>query len=834
MEKDLYDNLDKKGGRRPKPKSNPGPKPTGKITGPKAAAVSKVLTQKTGPAKLEANIAGAQELHLVVTDGGDGFSCDWADWAEPTLIDAAGMPTRLTSLKWKTASSGFGNVSVDKNAGGKPMRIAGKSVAYGLGTHANSLVSYTLPKGHKFVKFNSTVGLDNGGTDQGNCGNQASVQFHVFTEKPKFVAAASGGGQAAGGRTPEEALKNLDVHPALQVELFAAEPMLLSPSNIDIDHRGRVWVCEVINYRGHRNKRPEGDRILILEDTDGDGKADKRKVFYQGRDIDSAHGVCVLGTVDGKNTRVIVSALDKVQVFTDVDGDDKADKKETLFSGISGAQHDHGIHQFMFGPDGRLYFNFGNSGKQLKDKNGKPVIDLAGNVVNDKRQPYQEGMVFRCKLDGSEVETLGWNFRNNWMVTVDSFGTMWQSDNDDDGNRGVRINYVMEYGNYGYKDEFTGAGWRTSRTNIEKTIPLRHWHLNDPGVMPNLLQTGAGSPTGICVYEGDLLPKIFHGQIIHCDAGPSIVRAYPVKPSGAGYTATTVNILDGAKRDKWFRPSDVKVAPDGSLIVADWYDPGVGGHRMGDLDRGRLFRITPKGHKGYKQPKLDFKTAKGLVAALKNPNNSVRQIAFTELKNRKEATPTLLKLFEDGSPHHRARALWLLAQNKGIRTPLLIKAAVDRDENIRALSIRISRQLKLNTLISIRNKADDNSPVVRRECLIALRHHKSPEAPALWAYLANAHDGKDRWYLEALGLAADKQENKFFDAWLKASPKLNTPAARDIIWRCRGTHAAKYLADIILDKSIAEEDKPRYLRALDFTPKGKERDEALARIALGL
>jgi hypothetical protein len=352
--------------------------------------------------------------------------------------------------------------------------------------------------------------------------------------------------------------------------------------------------------------------------------------------------------------------------------------------------------------------------------------------------------------------------------------------------------------------------------------------------MPNLLQTGAGSPTGICVYEGDLLPKIFQGQIIHCDAGPSIVRAYPVKPSGAGYTATTVNILDGAKRDKWFRPSDVKVAPDGSLIVADWYDPGVGGHRMGDLDRGRLFRITPRGHKGYKVPKSDFKTAKGLVVALKNPNNSVRHIAFTELKTRKEAAPILLKLLEDGSPHHRARALWLLAQNKGIRVPLLLKAAVDRDENIRALSIRISRQLKLNTLISIRNKADDNSPVVRRECLIALRHHKSPEAPALWAYLANAHDGKDRWYLEALGLAADRQENKFFDAWLKTSPKLNTPAARDIIWRNRGTHATKYLADIILDKTTPEADKPRYLRALDFIPKSKEKDQALARIALGL
>ena len=75
---------------------------------------------------------------------------------------------------------------------------------------------------------------------------------------------------------------------------------------------------------------------------------------------------------------------------------------------------------------------------------------LAGNAVTANRKPYQEGMVFRCKLDGSEMETLGWYFRNNWMVTVDSFGTLWQSDNDDDGNRGVRINYVMEYGNYGY------------------------------------------------------------------------------------------------------------------------------------------------------------------------------------------------------------------------------------------------------------------------------------------------------------------------------------------------------------------------------------------------
>ena len=105
---------------------------------------------------------------------------------------------------------------------------------------------------------------------------------------------------------------------------------MLSPSNIDIDHRGRVWVCEIVNYRKHKGKRPEGDRILILEDTNGDGQADKETVFYQGTDIDSPHGICVLGN------KAIVSAGDKVQIFTDSDGDDKADQQETLFSGIAG------------------------------------------------------------------------------------------------------------------------------------------------------------------------------------------------------------------------------------------------------------------------------------------------------------------------------------------------------------------------------------------------------------------------------------------------------------------------------------------------------------------
>lgn len=643
------------------------------------------------------------------------------------------------------------------------------------------------------------------------------------------------------GHESDKAVAGLDVHPALQAELFASEPLMLNPTSTDIDHRGRVFVCEVVNYRKHKGKRPEGDRIIILEDTKGTGKADSIKVFAQGPQFDSAHGVCVLGTPDGKGTRVIVSCGDKVFLLTDTDGDDKADKEEVLFSGISGTQHDHGIHAFTFGPDGRFYFNFGNSGKQIKTAKGEPIVDLAGNTVEAARKPYQEGMVFRCNLDGSRFETLGWNFRNNWMVTVDSFGTLWQSDNDDDGNRGVRINFVMEFGNYGYKDELNGAGWGEAwkKANVKAKLPddqkfRSHWHLEDPGVVPNLLNTGAGSPTGITMYEGSLLPAEFRGQAIHCDAGPNVTRAYPVERDGAGYKARIVNVLEGA-RDKWFRPSDVKVAPDGSLIIADWYDPGVGGHNMQDLDRGRLFRVTPKGHTGYKLPKFDFATAEGCIEALKNPNFATRYVAWQALnKMQAKAQPALTKLSADADPRFRARALWLLAAIKGNAPAAVTQALADKSDDIRAVGLRIARMYQLDVIATVEKLVKDSSPLVRRECAIALRHNTAAKAPGLWAQLAQQHDGKDRWYLEALGIASDRQEDRFLAAWLMAAgDKWNSPAGRDIVWRTRTPKAAELIGKLATDKAATQADRDRYLRALDFMPKCKERDDALAAIALG-
>ncbi len=798
---------------------------------------------------IDVDLKGAKELFLVVTDGGNGFTADWADWAEPRLILADVSEKKLTEVEWKSALSGFGSVRVNANCSGQELRSAGKTIEYGLGTHANSVIAFNLPAGTK--RFKARGALDEGGTRQGS----TSVTFAVYTENPGPITASDNNTAA---HEPEAATEQLEVHPECVVQLFASEPMMLSPSSIDIDHRGRVWVCEVVNYRKHNGERAEGDRILILEDSDGDAKADKSTVFHQGRDVDSAHGICVLGN------KALISCGDDVFWLIDDNGDDKADRKELMFTKIGGAQHDHGIHAFHFGPDGRLYFNFGNAGKQLCDKNGNLITDIHGvKCTNQNNRPYQQGMVFRCELDGSNVEVLAWNFRNNWEVAVDSFGTMWQSDNDDDGNKGVRINYVMEFGNYGYSDEMTGAGWQTPRIGWESEIPQRHWHQNDPGVVPNMLLTGAGSPTGMQVYEGDLLPSIFHGQPIHCDAGPNVVRGYITQPDGAGYKAEIVNILEGTK-NRWFRPSDVAVAPDGSLIVADWYDPGVGGHGMGDVTRGRLFRVTTKAAEKFQVPSFKLDTVEGAVAALKSPNEEARYLAWEALK-KLDGREALTKLFADAksSPQHRARVLWLLAslsadesaggpahsktlprssnapegakrpgvlQSSGAFERLLTSALTDNDPNIRITAIRVARQLweqkqqeKLRGVIA--KIVTDESPAVRREAAIALRFDQSDEASQLWAIMTHNISSLDRWQVEAFGIAADLSwdaRRKGIASLPMVAPSEDAAIAQsDLVWRGRSSVVPEVLGEMLVSNNKERRDfyssrAPRLLRSLQL------------------
>ncbi len=604
----------------------------------------------------------------------------------------------------------------------------------------------------------------------------------------------------------------MQVADGLEVELFASEPMVTNPTNITVDAMGRVWVCEAYNYDvAPEQADTKGDRIVVLEDTDHNGKADKRTVFYQGTDLLLPLGVMVLGD------KVFVTCSPNVFIFTDTNKDLVPESKEVLFTRMS--KGEHSTHSMSPGADGMIYFSIGNNTRNIVDNAGNPLLEKGGLTISQSGDPYLGGMVIRCTADGKNIEVLGHNFRNNYEPCVDSYGNVWQSDNDDDGNESCRVNFVMYYGNYGFLDEMSRASWTTNRINLEETIAERHWHQGDPGVVPNVLITGAGSPAGMTFYEGNSLPPVFRNAPIHAEAYHNVVRAYVPARKGAGYTLEIEDLLKS--KDKWFRPIDVATGPDGSLFIADWYDPILGGGAAADASKGRVYRVARETG-AYVVEAPDLLTAAGAIDALKNPNPETHYLGFQKLlEDGSEALPAVQDLWRSENDIYRARALWILAKSDS-SDAFLQKALVDRNIDIRIAAVRAVAQNKTDVVPHLSSVVHDDNAAVRREVALALRYTATATAADLWVELAKQHDGKDRWYLEALGIASDLHADLFFETWQqKVNVDINNKAHQDIIWRSRSKYALPLLAEII---RITTEPKLylRYFRAFDFhTDKSK-------------
>jgi putative membrane-bound dehydrogenase-like protein len=648
----------------------------------------------------------------------------------------------------------------------------------------------------------------------------------------------------------------------MEITVWATSPLFSNPTNMDVDRDGDIWVAEGVNYRGKFGRRQEGDRIMVLSDSDGDGKADKSHVFVQEEFLIAPLGVSVI------DNKIVVAMTPDLIVYTDVNRNkvfDQGDTREVLLTGFNGRNHDHSLHSTVVGPDGMWYFNHGNCGAVFTDKSGKTF--RVGSPYNPQKMPggellfkssdiggeksddghvYLGGATYRMNPDGTNVQAIGHNYRNSYEQTITSVGDVFQNDNDDPPC--CRVANILEYGNAGFASRDGKRSWQADRRPGQNN-PTAHWRSEDPGTMPPGDVYGGGSPTGIVYYENGALGDKWNGLLLSCEPGRNVVFGYLPKANGAGFqldrtdwvTTNTSKQFTGSDftGGKWdgqlhtqFRPSDVSVGADGAIYIADWFDGRVGGHQtLDDGITGTIYRIAPKGFKPA-VAKFDEKTIDGLITALKSPAINVRAIGFNGLKAQGDkAIPALVALQGDANTYVAARATWLLAQLGPAGVAKVKPLLEDKNEIKRLTAYRALRRANVDVLAMAAMAAKDVSAGMRREAALSVRDVGSAASLPILVQVAKGFDGKDRAYLDALGIGAYNKEAELYAALAKDAGEAESWSDQMswIAWRLGAVAAVPALKTRATSPVITGPMKKLAMDALAFI---QDKSAASAMIAL--
>ena len=455
-------------------------------------------------------------------------------------------------------------------------------------------------------------------------------------------------------------------------------------------------MAEGVRYRSHHARQPEGDRIVVLEDTDHDGKADAAHTFVQEPALIAPLGVSVI------DNKIVVAQPPDLIVYTDVDRnlrfDPAVDKREVLLTGFQGINHDHSLHSVTVGPDGKWVFNSGNTGAMFTDRSGK-TFRIFGSYRPDPVGPfkfpndpavyagkpsddghvYVGGFTVRMNPDGTGAEIIGYNYRNSYEQSVTSLGDVFQNDNDDPP--ACRVSWVMEYANFGFSSNDGQRTWEADR-RPGQSVPVAEWRQEDPGIMPAGDVYGGGSPTGNVFYENGGLGPSWDGTFFAADAGRNEVFCLQAGAAGRRFRPRPEGLSDFEREAaicrvrlrRWATPTSPRApsrrssgrrtsrsVPTARCMSATGSTRGSADTRIWTTTlSGAIYRIAPKGFVS-RVPAFDAATIDGLITALRSPAVNVRAIGFEGLKARgASAVDAVAALLNDPSPYMRGRAIFLL------------------------------------------------------------------------------------------------------------------------------------------------------------------------------
>jgi putative heme-binding domain-containing protein len=497
---------------------------------------------------------------------------------------------------------------------------------------------------------------------------------------------------------PDLERKTFKVADGFEVNLFAADPLLAKPIAMNFDPAGRLWVACSEAYPQIKPGQTQNDKIIILEDTDGKGRANKTTVF--------ADGLLIPTGIEPGDGGVYVAASTDLLHLSDPDGKGKATRRKIVLSGFGTEDTHHMLHTLRWGPDGMLYMN---QSVYIHSHIETPygVRRLGGGGI------WQ----FRPETERLEVFARGW--WNAWGHHFDRWGQSFVTDGA--GTEG--INYVVPGGSYA-------------------ATP------NAPRVLQGL---NPGSPKycGEEILSGRHIPDDWRGNIITNDFRGHRVCRFVLKEDGAGYLAQEKTELIKSDHPA-FRPVDVKMGPDGAIYIADWYNPII---QHGEVDfrdprrdqtHGRIWRVTAKDRPLVEKPKLVGAETKALLDALKVPEDWTRHHAKRVLKVRgaDKVVPALaewvkgLDAKDAEYEHHLLEALWTYQSLDTVEPKLLVKLLASKDHHIRAAATRAlsywhDRIPHAQELLAA--AAADDHPRVRLEAVRALSQIPTAQAAELAA-----------------------------------------------------------------------------------------------------